>query len=161
MEQIDIMTCDYSEPACVEALSRLINEYIDDEMGGGIPLSPVERQRMIEGLKTHPKSIVLFARRADVFIGLLTAFENFSTFTARPMINIHDLIVSKEYRGLGAGRKLMMAIIAEAERRNCSRLTLEVRKDNFTAQALYDSLGFAEAEQGMYYRRKPIKIVEQ
>ncbi|MDR2027275.1 MAG: GNAT family N-acetyltransferase [Prevotellaceae bacterium] len=149
-----ITVCDYSNPAHRQALAALINEYINDEMGGGNPLSQEEQQLLIEGLESHPKSIVLLARHADIFAGLLTAFENFSTFTARPMINVHDIIVSKEYRGRGIGRKLMNAIISEAEKRKCSRVTLEVRKDNIKAQNLYQSLGFEEAEQGMFYWRK-------
>jgi GNAT superfamily N-acetyltransferase len=157
VEIIDITVCDYSNPAHPEAVISLINEYINDEMGGGNPLSQKEQQRMIEGLSNHPKSIVLLAQGADMFVGLLTAFENFSTFTANPMLNIHDVIVLKEYRGRGIGRKLMNAIISEAEKRKCSRVTLEVRKDNIKAQNLYKSLGFEEAEHGMFYWRKYLK----
>jgi ribosomal protein S18 acetylase RimI-like enzyme len=151
---IEIAVCDYSNPAHREAVASLINAYIDDEMGGGNPLSQEEQQRMIESLSTHPKVIVLLARDAGIFVGLLTAFENFSTFTARPMFNIHDVFVLKDFRGKSIGRQLMNAIIAEAEKRRCSRVTLEVRKDNVKAQNLYQSLGFDEAEHGMFYWRK-------
>jgi ribosomal protein S18 acetylase RimI-like enzyme len=151
---IEITVCDYMNPAHREAVVLLINAYINDEMGGGNPLSQEEQQRMIEGLSVHPKAIVLLAHDAGVFVGLLTAFENFSTFTARPMFNIHDVFVLKDCRGKGTGRKLMNAIIAEAEKRKCSRVTLEVRKDNVKAQNLYRNLGFDEAENGMFYWRK-------
>jgi ribosomal protein S18 acetylase RimI-like enzyme len=139
----------------------MINAYIGDEMGGGNLLSLGEQQRMIEGLCNHPKSIVLLAQDAGVFAGLLTAFENFSTFTAMPMINIHDVFVFKEHRGKGIGRKLMNAVIDEAKKRKCSRVTLEVRKDNINAQNLYRSLGFEEAEQGMFYWRKYLKYTNE
>jgi GNAT superfamily N-acetyltransferase len=151
----EITICDYSNPAHLQAVALLINAYITDEMGGGSPLSQEEQQRLLEGLSNHPKSIVLLAYEATgVFTGLLTAFENFSTFTAMPMINIHDVFVLKEHRSKGAGRQLMNAIIDEAKKRKCSRITLEVRKDNHKAQILYRSLGFEEAEQGMFYWRK-------
>ncbi|MDR1553636.1 MAG: GNAT family N-acetyltransferase [Prevotellaceae bacterium] len=151
---IEITVCNYSDPAHREAIASLINAYIDDEMGGGVLLSQEEQQRMIDGLSAHPKSIVLLACDADVFVGMLTAFENFSTFTAQPMINIHDVFVLNDWRGKGVGRKLMNAIIAEAGKRKCSRITLEVRKDNVKAQNLYQSLGFDEAGHGMFYWRK-------
>jgi GNAT superfamily N-acetyltransferase len=157
----EITICNYSNPAHLQAIASLINAYIEDEMGGGNPLSQEEQQRMIEGLSNHPKSIVLLAHEADVFTGLLTAFENFSTFTAKPMINIHDVFVFNEHRGKGIGRKLMNAIIDEAKKRKCSRITLEVRKDNRNAQTLYRSLGFEEVEQGMFYWRKYLKHTDE
>jgi ribosomal protein S18 acetylase RimI-like enzyme len=149
-----ITACDYSNPRHLQAITALINAYIHDEMGGGKPLSKPKQLRLIEGLNNHPKSIVLLAEVKNVFVGLLTAFENFSTFTAQPMINIHDVFVSKEYRNQGVGRQLMNALICEAKIRKCSRISLEVIKNNFNAQALYQSLGFEETEPEMFYWRK-------
>lgn len=146
--------CDYSNPAHRQALSDLINVYIADEMGGGNPLSAEEAARLVKGLEMHPKSVVILAETAGIFCGLLVAFENFSTFTVYPMINIHDVIVRKEYRGHGVGRKLMNAVIEEAGKRECSRITLEVRNDNETAQNLYRSLGFKETDPVHFYWRK-------
>jgi len=149
-----IIPVDYSNPEHPKAIISLITVYIQDEMGGGSLLSEQEQTALIEGLKNHPETIVLLAETQGVFSGLLIAFENFSTFTARPMINIHDVIVLKEYRRNGIGRDLMNAIISEAEKRNCSRITLEVRKDNLPAQNLYLDLDFHEPEPGMFYWRK-------
>ena len=149
-----IIRCDYSDPEHRKAVIALIDAYIQDEMGDGIPLSEQEQTDLVEGLKNHPKALVFLAETQGVFTGLLTAFENFSTFTARPMMNIHDVMVLKEYRKKGIGRSLMNAVIEEAEKRNCSRITLEVRKDNLPAQNLYHDLGFYEPEPGMFYWRK-------
>ena len=149
-----IISCDYSNPEHRKAVVALINAYIQDEMGGGSLLSEQEQAGLVEGLKNHPKAILLLAETQGAFTGLLTAFENFSTFTARPMINIHDVMVLKEYRKKGIGRSLMNALIEEAGKRNCSRITLEVRKDNLPAQNLYNDLGFCEPEKSMFYWRK-------
>jgi ribosomal protein S18 acetylase RimI-like enzyme len=146
--------CDYSDPVHRQAISDLITIYIHDEMGGGNPLSATEAIQLVESLEKHPKSVVILAETDGIFSGLLVAFENFSTFTVRPMINIHDLIVRKEYRGQGIGRKLMNAVIREAGQRQCNRITLEVRNDNDTAQKLYRSLGFEEVEPIHFYWRK-------
>jgi ribosomal protein S18 acetylase RimI-like enzyme len=154
MKIVNVSACNYSNPEHQQAIVSLINAYIDDEMGGGNPLSEQEQIRLVEGLNNHPKSIVFLAETDGVFVGLLTAFENFSTFTVKPMINIHDVIVLKTYRGKGIGRQLMNALISEAENRGSSRLTLEVRKDNPTAQNLYKSLGFKDTDPSMFYWRK-------
>jgi ribosomal protein S18 acetylase RimI-like enzyme len=150
----NIITCDYYKPEHKHAIAALINAYIADEMGGGESLSEPDQLSLVEGMKNHPKSIILLAETDGVFAGILTAFENFSTFTAKPMINIHDIFVLKEYRGSGIGRQLMKGIIREAENRNSSRISLEVRKDNHNAQGLYKSLGFVDTDPSMFYWRK-------
>jgi ribosomal protein S18 acetylase RimI-like enzyme len=152
-----ILACDYANTAHRKAVATLMNTYINDEMGGGKPLDENEQIRLVEGLEKHPKSVVILAETDGVFSGLLTAFENFATFAVCPMINIHDIIVLKEYRGKGIGRKLMQAIAGEAGKRGCSRITLEVREDNVNAQKLYRSEGFGEAEPNHYYWRKYLK----
>lgn len=151
---IEIMECDFSNTDCLNAIGNLMNTYIQDSMGGGNPLSGMEKLRLVDSLNEHPTSIVLLARVDNVFCGLLIAFENFSTFTVKPMINIHDLIVLPELRNSGIGHKLLDSIIEIAEKRGCSRITLEVRNDNINAQYLYKKMGFGETEPPMHYWRK-------
>jgi ribosomal protein S18 acetylase RimI-like enzyme len=131
-----------------------MNAYIADRMGGGEPLTPIKQLHLADALNNHPTAFVLLANVDGVYAGMLVAFENFSTFTVKPMINIHDVIVLREYRNMGVGRRLMEVIIAEGEKRGCSRITLEVRHDNATAQSLYKSVGFADTKPPMYYWRK-------
>ncbi|MCL1822556.1 MAG: GNAT family N-acetyltransferase [Prolixibacteraceae bacterium] len=149
-----IVLCDFFDLKHREAVIMLINAYIRDEMGGGTLLSEPKQIDLVEGLKNHPKAIVLLAESHGVFIGMLTAFENFSTFTARPMMNIHDVMVLETYRKKGVGRSLMNALIEVAEKRSCSRITLEVRTDNMPAQNLYRDLGFHALNPDMFYWRK-------
>ncbi|MDR2791593.1 MAG: GNAT family N-acetyltransferase [Tannerellaceae bacterium] len=151
--EVSISRCDFARPAHRQAIGDLINAYINDRMGGGEPLTPDVSERLVASLATHPTVLVLLAERGDVPIGLLTAFENVSTFTARPMMNIHDLFVYPAYRRCGLARRLMEALIDEARRRKCSRITLEVRQDNLRAQALYNDLGFRCPEPPMIYQR--------
>jgi GNAT superfamily N-acetyltransferase len=151
---ITVRKCVYANVDDLNALGELINSYIDDSMGGGERLGKEQQLRLAEALRLHPASIVLLACIGDIRCGLLVAFENFSTFSVRPMINIHDLIVLEKYRGCGIGRSLMNAIIKIAGERLCSRITLEVRKDNLLADRLYKSLGFASPDPAMDYLRK-------
>jgi ribosomal protein S18 acetylase RimI-like enzyme len=151
---ITVRECDYASPEDRNAIGLLINAYIADEMGGGEPLAPPQQSHLAEALRQHPKSIVLLAYAGEIRCGMLIAFENFSTFTVSPMINIHDVIVLKEYRGKHAGRSLLKAITDIAKERRCSRITLEVRKDNPVALHLYQSMGFEVPLPEMYYWRK-------
>lgn len=151
---IEVIECDFSDADCLNAVGDLMNVYIRDDMGGGNPLSNIEKLRLVDALNLHPTAIVLLAHVNNVFCGLLIAFENFSTFSVKPMINIHDLIVLPEFRNSGIGHKLLGSIIEMAEDRGCSRVTLEVREDNITAQSLYKKKGFGETDPPMCYWRK-------
>lgn len=157
MNEVRINICDYTNPLHTKGIADLINAYIADDMGGGESLSETRQSELIDGLKNHPTSIVLLAEVNGEICGLIVAYENFSTFTVRPMINIHDVIVLSSYRRQGIGRALMRRVIEIGEERGCSRITLEVRKDNLPARQLYKSIGFGEPWPGMYYWRKELE----
>ncbi len=151
---IEILDCDFCNPDHLTSAVEMINAYILDEMGGGTPLNPIQQLRFVDGLNNHPRKIVLLAAVDCKCVGMIVAFENFSTFTAKPMVNIHDVIVKKEFRELGIGRQLMETLIERAKELRCSRVTLEVREDNIQAQQLYKNMGFEDAEPPMHYWRK-------
>ncbi len=154
---VTIHECDYSNVDDLKNVGRMINSYIEDEMGGGTPLIQIQTLQLVNALNEHPKSIVLLAEIENNCCGLLIAFENISTFTVSPMLNIHDVIVSKEYRKKGVGRSLMESLVTIAQSRGCSRITLEVREDNLAAQQLYKSMEFGESDPPMLYWRKYLK----
>ena len=52
--------------------------------------------------------------------------------------------VSDDRWGQGIGTALMAGLLAEARRRGCAEVYLEVRVDNGRAQRLYRQLGFAQ-----------------
>ena len=67
--------------------------------------------------------------------------------------DIQTIAVAEPFRGLGLGRRLMDALLAEAERRGAAEVFLEVRADNEAAQRLYASLGFERiAVRPHYYQ---------
>lgn len=63
--------------------------------------------------------------------------------------HITNVAVHPEFRRLGIGRRLMMAIEELARERRALRMTLEVRRSNDIAQHLYKQLGYV----GAGYRR--------
>lgn len=58
--------------------------------------------------------------------------------------HITNIAVHPEFRQSGLGSALMEALLSEAERRGLKALTLEVRKSNLSAQALYRKYGFSD-----------------
>ncbi|MBN1158114.1 MAG: GNAT family N-acetyltransferase [Bacteroidales bacterium] len=155
-QTIEIIHCDFDDPVHCHALINLMNEYITDEMGGGMPYTDRQKEMLLEGLKNHPTKIVFLAVIDGNFIGLLNCFVNFGTFSAKPFVNIHDVIVTKSWRNKGIGRQMLERTIVESRRMGCSKVTLEVREDNGNARHLYKSLGFRDAKPKQYYWTKYI-----
>ncbi len=66
--------------------------------------------------------------------------------------HITTIGVEPAYRGRGLGEILLMDLFEEAERRNATWVTLEVRVTNATAQNLYRKYGFTiEGRRPRYY----------
>lgn len=67
-------------------------------------------------------------------------------------LHINSVAVAPERRREGLGSELMRAVLANARKEGATRATLEVRRSNEAARALYERLGFAvEAIRPDYY----------
>jgi [ribosomal protein S18]-alanine N-acetyltransferase len=67
-------------------------------------------------------------------------------------LHLLNLAAHPEHRRHGIGKRLMRHLIAVARGRNCRYVTLEVRRGNHAAQALYQSHGFeAMGMRARYY----------
>lgn len=139
----------------------MMDAYARDAMGDGRPLSDYARQHLIAGLREHPTTLVFLLFQGAEPAGIATCFRGFSTFAARPLLNISDYFVVPHYRGLGLGRRLLEAIEARARELQCCRLTLEVQEHNQRARRIYGSFGFSRATYvaeagGSLYLTKPL-----
>ena len=122
---------------------ELLNAYAMDPMGDGRPLSEVARREVIPGLRQHPTTMVFLAYDGPTPVGLAICFRGFSTFAARPLVNIHDFFVLPGWRGRGFGRLIFAKIEQCARAAGCCKLTLEVQENNHRAQSIYAAAGFA------------------
>lgn len=119
----------------------LVDNYAQDLMGGGRPISNDVKAKIVPGMQATPGMLVIIAEHEGTPVGLANCFTAYSTFRAKPLINIHDLCVHNDWRGRGVGSMLLDAVAEEARRRGCCKVTLEVRDDN-PAQRLYDRNGY-------------------
>jgi GNAT superfamily N-acetyltransferase len=143
--QITVIEADLSRPDHQEATVHLLNAYSMDPMGDGKPLSETARRDVIPGLRQHPTTLVFLAYRSTEPVGLAICFRGFSTFAARPLVNISDYFVFPTHRGAGIGRLLLGAIEQHARDIGCCRLTLEVQENNHHARRVYSTAGFSQA----------------
>ena len=139
---VTIVDADLSRAEHNSALIAMLDAYMRDPMEGGEPPSDQVKRDLIPGLRAHPACHVFLAYHDGVPVGFTICFLGFSTFLARPLLNIHDIFVDLSVRGRGIGAMLLERIDARARALNCCRITLEVREDNRVARGLYRKVGF-------------------
>jgi GNAT superfamily N-acetyltransferase len=122
--------------------------YALDEMGNNSILPEDVRRQLIPGLKAMPTANIFLANSNEKPVGIATCFLGFSTFNARPLLNIHDFAVVPEYRKMGISRLLMEAVEEKARKLGCCKLTLEVNEQNSRAKQVYKAAGFEPAIGG-------------
>jgi GNAT superfamily N-acetyltransferase len=96
-----------------------------------------------------------YARLAETgagVIGFVHCVFHPATWSKTDYCYLEDLYVSDAARGAGAGRKLIEAVYAECDRRDCERVYWLTHKDNQTARSLYDKL--ATLSDFVQYRRE-------
>ena len=99
---------------------------------------------LVDRLRQRPDFVGVMAWTGAEAVGLANAFEGFSTFAAKPLLNVHDIVVRWDRRGRGIGQRLLHAMEALARQRGCCKLTLEVLSNNHRALASYRRFGFGD-----------------
>ena len=139
---IRILEADLNLPEHRAAVLAMVDAYSVDAMGGAKPLDPDVRARLIPGLQRHPTTLIFLAFEGVQPVGVAVCFVGFSTFTAKPLINIHDCIVLSKFRGKSVGRRLLESVEAKARELGCCKLTLEVMDNNDRVLRAYEAAGF-------------------
>ena len=145
MHDIAVVKADLSDTQHQNAVLCMMDAYSADPMGDAKPLSDFARLNLISGLRKHPTTLVFLAFHGEQPCGIATCFKGFSTFAAKPLINISDFFVDPAFRGQGIGRMLLDAILKEATAMDCCKLTLEVQENNARARSIYGRFGFKQA----------------
>lgn len=139
---VRVVPVDLADAAQADAWLGLLEHYALDPMGGGVPLRDDVRASLVERLRNFPGFHGALAYDAALPVGLINCFTGFSTFAARPLLNIHDIVVRREKRGQGIGQALLRWAEEQAGALACCKLTLEVLANNMPALQAYERAGF-------------------
>lgn len=142
--KIEVLRGNLDDPEHRSAILALTRAYALDPMGGSADLPSAVEERLIEGLRRHPTTVVFLATADGAPVAIATCFVGFSTFGAAPLLNVHDLHVERAFRRQGIGRRLLAEVEREARALGCCKLTLEVNERNEPARKLYAEFGFGE-----------------
>lgn len=140
---IEIVLANYKDEQQGADIGYLLNNYAKDPMGGGKELDPTIVKNIARELSNIPHAFSVLCYVDNKPAGLVNCFDVFSTFYCKPLVNIHDIIVAKEYRGQGLGQKMLQKVEQIAIEKGCCKLTLEVLEGNKVARNAYEKFGFA------------------
>ncbi len=122
------------------AIARIYNQGIEERIATfeTRPRTPEDVRAWFDGV--HPIVVIVEA-------GQIAAFASTSVYRPRACyagIGEFSVYVAREFRGRGAGRRAMEALIVEAERAGFWKLVSRVFPENTTSLGLLRSLGFRE-----------------
>jgi GNAT superfamily N-acetyltransferase len=142
----EVLVVDYLNPQHATDMGYLMDCYASDPMGGGEPLSEEIITSLAGKLAKIPHAFSVICYVGGKPAGLVNCFEAFSTFKCKPLVNIHDVVVVKTFRGQNISQLMLKKVEQMAKDRGCCRLTLEVLEGNTIAQNAYLKLGFGNYE---------------
>ncbi|UCV15497.1 GNAT family N-acetyltransferase [Quatrionicoccus australiensis] len=140
---LTVLPLDLSDLAQAEIWLQLLDHYAQDPMGGGDGLSDYAKLNLVATMREVPGFHGALAWLDGKAVGLIDCFAGFSTFAARPLLNVHDVVVHRDVRGRGVGQALLAWAEARARELGCCKLTLEVLSNNTRAMRSYEQAGFA------------------
>lgn len=133
---------DYGDAGDAAALVMLLDAYASDAAGGGEPLSAFAKANLVRELAARPQAYSVLAFDGGQPVGLVNCIEGFSTFTCRPLVNVHDVAVIASHRGRGIAEQMLREAERIAIERGAVKMTLEVLSGNAPAMKLYQRIGF-------------------
>ncbi len=121
---------------------NVLCNYAEDPMGGGGPLDPDVIKRLVPALQKQQTNLIILCYVDDQIAGISNCFFGFSSFKAKPLINIHDFAILPAFRGQGLSKHMLNKVEAVARETDCCKITLEVLEHNDRAKHVYKVFGF-------------------
>ena len=128
-----------ARPRDLDAIARLENQSFETDR--------VSRRSLREFLRAPHRPVI-----AATIDDELAGYALVALRTGARAVRIYSLAVDPQFARRGVGRTLLQACEAYARRHRRAAITLEVRYDNASAIALYESCGFRQfGEHTRYY----------
>lgn len=103
----------------------------------------------------HGESIVFVAHDGGTPVGFAQLYPSFSSVSLSRVFVLNDLFVHESGRRKGVASRLLSALETYAWSLGSARMTLNVARDNGSAQRLYESQGWEPDTQFLMYHRFP------
>jgi N-acetylglutamate synthase-like GNAT family acetyltransferase len=137
-------------PADVPAILDLLREIMSHH--GVAPPDPRRLAAAVSGIISSSDHCFLIADAEGGVIGMCALLFSISTWSASPVCELQDVVVTASHRREDVGRGLINAAERVARARNCTRLFLLAEGWNLGAHAFYRNLGMDE-KTCLYFER--------
>ena len=92
------------------------------------------------------ESVIFVALEEDIPAGFTQLYPKYSSVSANKNWILNDLYVDSGFRKKGIGEALIKAAMDFARGERATYVQLETAVDNYTAQSLYETIGFKKQE---------------
>jgi len=103
----------------------------------------------------HGESVVFMAHEDSVPLGFAQLYPSYSSTALARVFILNDLFIHEKGRRKGVASQLLAAVEGYAWAHGAARVTLNVARDNPSAQELYEARGWSKDDQFFMYHRFP------
>jgi len=158
MNNYSVRLADYDNESDAKAIVSLMREYALIENCDRDALNDLPRR--LREINNGFTILAWSSFEEHEPVGLINCFFGYSTFQLRPLVNIHDVIVTEFHRGKGVAGQMLAGVESESRNANACRITLEVLGDNTPAITAYEKYGFGKdpshPKVDTYFMRKTL-----
>lgn len=104
-------------------------------------------QAFIHARLENNESIIFVAMDNDQPVAFTQLYPKYSSVKLIKNWILNDLYVDVDYRKQGIGEKLIRTAMDFAKKQGSTFVQLETAVDNYTAQSLYETIGFVKQEE--------------
>ncbi len=109
------------------------------------------RKYLHERLSNNDASVFIAYSLANEPVGFVLNYHSFSSVSLGKVLVLNDLFVIESHRKQGIANKLINSSVSLAKSTGSIRVDLATAKNNFSAQALYEKIGFVKGSEYFSY----------
>ena len=113
--------------------------------------NPDVAREFLQARILNNESVIFLNVEGDQPVGFVQLYPSFSSVSMKRSWVLNDLFVKEQFRGRGAGEKLINMAIQFAKETGAKGVLLETGEDNLNAQRLYEKIGFERESNYFYY----------
>jgi len=136
-KSLQIIRVDKSQLTATSTLFDLYRQFYDE------PADPKLARNFIgDNIRKERSVLFLALDNSGQALGFVQLYPGWCSVAAAPLWTLYDLYVEEAARQRGVGRALMQQAQDMARKSRACRIDLETATDNYSAQALYEELGY-------------------
>lgn len=121
-------------PENAGSLTRIAPDVFDDDIDG----------EQLQAFLDDPRHLMFLAVKDETVVGMASAVELLHP-DKKPQMFINEVGVAPDYRRSGIGRRLVDAVLRQAESRGCTYAWLGTEVDNISGQSCFGSVRTPDA----------------